>query len=252
MSLNKKTLASKQHIAIYILLFILGISLIGLYVFIDKSEKAKTDEQELKPLLEESVNKASELFDTIYNDFRADSRNLRQNLEPLISDRRTGPVLHQVIRNHNFWGVSLFRNGEIRTWNGFGFEAPPVSPDIEADSLFTAVLKQNNVILLYGYQTVINEESGNIYELITAERLDQKNVLPIASGQELNLSKHPQLRNLYPVEFSFFTPLTSQPDVYRKLSIAGEDSAGIVFAEYEESDTYFSSFNKQISQIISS
>lgn len=223
--------------------------MIGLAGYTYFTNTSDNDPEQLRPLMQKSVNEAAKLFERIQEDFWDQSLKLTDELIPLIQNDATGTSLFRNIRNYDFWGVSIFRDSELIAWNGFSFSSPPQSPEVGTDSLYVSVIKQNNVVLLYGYQSYENSENDQLFEIITTKRLDQKNSLPIASGQEMNLSGHSQLDDLYPVSFLFFTPLISPPAIYKKLSLANNDSVGIVHADLGEGDLFLSSSEKKHSRI---
>ena len=241
-----------KNLTLYILISVFAAGVIALSGFTYLNSNSDTGTEDLHPLMQESVDSGAELFENIYRDFRVRSSNLKDNLSPYIQNNSSSTSFFQTIRNYNFWNVSVYRNSELIAWSGFSFQSPPEAPEIQEDSLYTSVIKQNNVILLYGYQKAENRESGQIYEIVTARQLDQKNSLPIATGQEMDLSNHSRLSDLYPVNFSFFTPLTSSPVIHKKLTIAEQDSVGVVFAESADRDIYLASANKNRNRIQSS
>lgn len=238
-----------QNLTLYLLISVFIAGVIALLGFTYLEGNSDPDTEDLRPLMKQSVNSGADLFENIYTDFRTRSSNLKNNLSPYIQNSSSGSSLFQLISNYSFWNISVYRDSELIAWNGFSFQSPPETPEIQEDSLYTSVIKQNNVILLYGYQKTENSESGQLYEIVTAVQLDQKNSLPIATGQEMDLSNHSQLKNLYPVNFSFFTPLVSIPAIHKKLTVADHDSVGIVYAEASDRNEYLSSSNKNQNRI---
>lgn len=241
-----------QNLTLFLLISVFIAGVTALLWSTHLKDNSNPGPEDLSLLMEQSVNNGAELFETIYTDFRNRSSTLKDNLLPYIQNSASASSYFQLIRDFDFWNVSVYKNSELIAWNGFSFPSPPEAPEIQGDSLYTSILKQNNVILLYGYQTVENSESGQLFEIVTTRQLDQKNSLPIATGQEMDLSNHSQLSNLYPVNFSFFTPLVSYPAIYQKLTIADQDSVGIVYAESADRDIYLSSANKNQSRVQSS
>jgi len=239
----------RQNLILYILtaLFVTGVAALLGFSYLERNSDPDTGD--LHPLMEQSINSGAELFENIYTDFRARSLNLKNSLLPHIQNNSSGTTFYQAIRDYEFWNIAVYREGALIAWNGFSFQSPPEAPEIQEDSLYTSVIKKNNVILLYGYQKTENSDNGQLFEIVTARQLDQKNSLPIAAGQETDLSNHSKLRNMYPVHFSFFSPLVSAPAIHKKLSIADQDSVGVVYAEADDRNEYLSSTNKNRNRI---
>ncbi len=213
------------------------------------SHKSTRSLPEIEQEMAESVRQAAELFHTFRDDFISESNSLASEISAVLERNSSRQVIHQITENYDFWTSTLFRNGSLHVWSGFSFPEIPVVPDIPADSLHISVVKQNNVTFLYGFQEL--QLTGNqAYQLVTAKRLSQNNILPIAAGQETDLSDDPALSGNYPVVFSFFNPVQQTPDFQQELLLShGADSAGVVYANPEERQNYIAMQEKRDSRL---
>jgi len=199
------------------------------------SAKADSDPQ---ALIEESLQKSEVLFESVQTDFREQVYRLRDRIRRTAPENLTRQFLYNELQASGFWAGALYRDGERISWHGFSLPEPIQANS--TDSLKLHVEQRNNVTLLRGELSFRAGDEQRL-TLTVANRLAQNNIIPIAKGQETDLSEHPSLRNSFPVEFNFFDPLPDQPHRYRALSLAGRDSIGVAYAIYDQYPDYLQS-----------
>lgn len=198
-------------------------------------------------LIEESLNFSEALFNDIHHQFSENTLQLRNQIETRLTESVSRQVIHREMQMHSFWGSTVYRNDDLFTWEGFALANPPHSGELSEDSLYVDVYRHNNVTYLLGKITFhVGDEDH--FTLITTERLEQRNVIPIATEQEYDLARHMDLENRFPVHFNFFDPVPYPLNHYRKLQTSNSDSVGIVYAKESDFDIYASAIQSDISR----
>jgi len=190
-------------------------------------------------LIEESLNRSEKLFNELHDRFFEESIQLKRQIESRQPGNLSRQSIHSLIDPYPFWGSSVYRNGELYTWDGYALSSLPELPDIELNTLHVDVYRLNNVIYLLGKISFPVGED-DLFTLITTSRLKQQNVIPIAREHEFDLARHPELKDHFPVQFTFFDPAPHPLNHYRTLKTADSDSVGIVYAEDGDFDNYIS------------
>jgi len=194
--------------------------------------------------IERSLNKGVQLFNSIHDDFVEDSNQLYQTLSrvPLTGQNRS--FVYNQFEEFNFWGISLHRDNSRWVWKGFNLTPVSMGGLSDNDSLRVSLLKRNNVVYLFGQRSFQNDESP--YDLLTARKLELSSNLPFSEDIAYDLSKHPSLKNQYPVNFNFFNP-EADNIIYKTLSTESADSVGIVYASIDDIETYSQTYSEQVS-----
>jgi len=241
-------LSYKRNLHLYAIFALFVISL-SAWLIHEYSGESLPSNPEIERDMSESVNQAADLFHTFRDEFISDSKSLASGISEVLEREGPRQAVHQIARNYDFWASTLYRNNRLYVWNGFSFPEIPQMPEVSADSIHISILKQNNVTFLYSYQ-VLQFAENRTYQLVTAKRLSQNNILPIAAGQETDLSDDPSLSGAYPVVFSFFNPVQQIPAIHQKLVLppAG-DSAGVVYANPDEKQNYIAMQVKRDSRL---
>jgi nitrogen fixation/metabolism regulation signal transduction histidine kinase len=195
--------------------------------------------------IERSLDIAEALFNDIHDDFVSQSIQLKERLENRLNDNFTRQAATAEFSSSDFWGINLFRNNSLYAWQGFALTPPPQHRLSLTDSLYVTVYQRRNVVFLFG-QITFEIGDNDSFDLYTTRRIEQKNVLPIALEQEVDLANTIQLKNEYPVRFSFLTSRPSQLQSYRKLSTLNADSVGVVYSSIEDLDLYLSRYESEI------
>lgn len=196
-------------------------------------------------LMESSLDRAEELMNQVHEGFLQASEQLNDDVHSLISSNQNRSYIYRQLEDYNFWGYSIYRNGEPWLWNGFSLSPAPFSLFETADSIQTSILKRNNVVFLMGQNSFeINDAE---YKVLTARKLEQTTNLPFTENIVYHLSDEPALRNEYPVTFNFFTP---PPDSikYRTIPTTTSDSAGIIYTSPKEIAAYENIYVEDISR----
>jgi signal transduction histidine kinase len=207
--------------------------------------KNQTTAENSTMAIERSLDIAESLFNEIHDDFVAQSLQLKNRLVNRAGDNFSRQAASSEFSPYNFWGVNLFRNNSLYAWQGFALTPPPQHRLSVADSMYVTVYQRRNVIFLFGQITFEIGENDS-FDLYTTQRIEQKNVLPIALEQEIDLANAPQLQNEYPVRYSFLTSRPAQLHSYRKLSTHNADSIGIVYSSLDDLDLFLSRNDSQI------
>jgi signal transduction histidine kinase len=200
------------------------------------------ENEDYRELIQESFDISEKIFEETYREFTESSIQLKNRIEEIFSETISRQLAHREMENYPFWGTSLYRNGNLFTWNGFALHNQE-SPEVQAaDSLQINIYRSNNVTYLLGNISFEIADDDN-FTLYTSTRLEQDNIIPIAWNQDLNLNRDPRLHRHFPVYFNFYGPEPDQVEYYRKLQTANSDSIGIVYALEEDVNLYVSGIN---------
>lgn len=195
--------------------------------------------------IERSLDIAESLFNDKQSEFVAQSLQLKERLVNRADDNLSRQAASSEFSAFNFWGVNLVRNNSLYAWQGFALLPPPQHRVSVADSMYVTVYQRRNVVFLFG-QITFELGDNDSFDLYTTQRIEQKNVLPIALEQEIDLANAPMLVNEYPVRYSFLTPRPAQLHSYRKLSTHNADSVGIVYSSLDDLNLFLSRKDSQI------
>ncbi|MEX2602056.1 MAG: ATP-binding protein [Balneolaceae bacterium] len=216
---------------ISLIALLLLLSAVGYGLFELNISGSDLSDEDTESMIRESLDLSVELFQGLHDQFESNHHSLRQEIVNSFETGASRQGIHELMRDYpSFWGTSLYRNEELYSWNGYipVRDQQPVS--IPFDSLSITLERVRNVILLQAVESFqLGDEEQ--FTLVSTRKIEQRNVIPIARNQELNLSNHPSLRDRFPVQFSFFDQPPAPPDFYRKLSTQHSDSAGIVYAD---------------------
>lgn len=195
-------------------------------------------------LIEESLDTAEDLFEETEGQITRDVSNLLENIYPLIGQSQNRQLISRELENRDFWGVTLYRNNELWSWNGFHLTMPPPLEIAGPDSVYTSVQRRSNLTLLMAQSAFTLND--NTYQLIAARKLSHSTNLPIAPNVDYNLSEHQRLESKFPVKFSYSTLPPDEIAGYRVLSTSERDSIGIVYAVESDFTEYKNVYNNSI------
>jgi signal transduction histidine kinase len=211
----------------------------GFEFYSNKNAPEKADPGEL---ISESLELSEEIFRENYLDFTENTLQLKNRIEEIISESVSRQLVHREMQTYPLWGSSLYRSGELFTWNGFALTDPEPVENLADDSLHVNVFRNNNVTFLLGQiRFVIGDDDR--FTLFTTKRLEQNNIIPIAWDQDYNLNHDPRLDRKFPVYFNFYDPEPDSLEYYRTLRTADSDSIGIVYALEDDFERYISVIN---------
>ena len=179
-------------------------------------------------LIEESLNTGEKLFHQTEKQISDDTANLLDDIIPLIEQGQNVRLIYREFEERDFWGVTLYKDNELWSWNGFHLNNTAGAEPTGRDSVFTTIQRRTNLTLLTSETSFTFNEQ--LYQLKTARKLSQSTNLPIAPDVAYNLASHENLKSKYPVRFSFSQLPPDNIDDYRVLNTARYDSAGIVYA----------------------
>lgn len=179
-------------------------------------------------LIDEALNTGENLFIETERQISDDTADLLEEIVPLIERGQNVQLIYRELEERDFWGVTLYRDDELWSWNGFHLTSTAESEPTGIDSVHTSVQRFSNLTLLTSRTSfTFNERT---YSLIAARKLSHSTNLPIAPNVAYNLAGHERLKSKYPVKYSFSTLPPDEVAGYRVLSLAKEDSIGVVYA----------------------
>jgi len=209
------------------------------YIVFEYFQTEKGHDVEVLSAIHESLENAEILFNEVHNNLQSDSEEIYSILNRALETGQERMAIHNRLNQFDLWGITVQKNQENWLWTGFNLQPvrsilPVTSGEIERVN--TSVVNYNNVTLLIREQFFHFED--DFYTLITAKRIAQTTDLPFIKDAEFSLTDEPLLRNHFPVEFQFFGPIPNDSQ-WRKLSIAGTDSVGVVYANPASAESFF-------------
>ncbi len=196
----------------------------------------KPEPQELDVAIEKSLDEAVSAFNNQQRLLLDISDRLGDILQEKIRQGHSRQSLYSSLQEHpELWGAALLKNGEAYVWSGFAIEqlAPVDSILATSDNVQLELRKQNNVIFWMSdsrFAIQADSASQGNYRLILSSRIAQENALPIGKSSEFNLFTHGTESSSYPINYSFFNPVTTSIDSYKVLRNNRQDSVGMVYA----------------------
>lgn len=169
--------------------------------------------EQIKSIAEENVVSASKTFDRFIADFKTENELLAGALQKLINeDAPRNKIFEHLDNIPSLWGTSLITDDQELVWTGF--KIPPTNSykDLEPRQISVAKRAIYNVSILEATQHFYDSK-GEKYTLISAIKLQQKNVLALGSEAEItlpdlldldyNLPIHISLDNVLPPDTIF-------------------------------------------------
>ena len=169
--------------------------------------------EQIKSIAEENVVSASKTFDRFITDFKTENELLAGALQKLINeDAPRNKIFEHLDNTSSLWGTSLVTDDQELVWTGF--KIPPINDykDLEPRQISISKRAIYNVSILEATQHFFDSK-GEKYTLITAIKLQQKNVLALGSeaeitlpdllGLDYNLPIHISLDNILPSDTIF-------------------------------------------------
>jgi len=229
-------------ISVSLLVLLIAGYIIFEKVIVQNSERVADTEM----LIETGLTQAEELYRNLHSEIETQTAELAVQLNSMIETGQNRQLIYQELSRYDFWGAMIYREGEPWTWNGFNLIAIPGFFEEPDESVKTSIVKRNNVVLIVAQTAFSVNELP--YRLLTAKILEQTTNLPFGRSATFNLSDDPSLRNLYPVNFNFFNPFPEEAFSYKVLQTTESDSAGAVYASYDDLERYESLRSEYFSQ----
>lgn len=235
----------KHPLLIPSVFFIVAIGAVGVFEILDKYRWNLPDSPDT--LIEESLSRGELLFQEINTGLIDDTEQLLEQIYPMIEQSQNRQFIHRELENQDFWGVVLFRDSDPWSWSGFHLFLPPPFELENTTSIRTYIQHRSNLTLLVAQVTfTINDR---FYQLITSRKLSQTTNLPISQSAASNLADHERLKSTYPVQFSFINPPPEQLQNYRVLATTERDSAGVVYANEDDFESYRTAYRSSINDL---
>ncbi len=233
--------ASKPVTIILLLLMLVCF----LYAVFEISQlRNQTTGSEPEEQIESSLSHSQELFRSIYEEFSEQTIELKHRIEQRFNQQISRQIAWQEMASYPFWGTALYRNGDFFVWNEFALTSIPEPEQYTDDALYVEVKRHNNVTFLEGRISFTISDDDQ-FTLITSRRLKQRNVIPIARQQEVDLAEDTSLQDKFPVRFNFFEPPPASLDHYRKLQTVRSDSVGIVHADRADYEPFVAGLQRE-------
>ncbi|MFD2530836.1 sensor histidine kinase [Gracilimonas halophila] len=232
----------------WLLTLLLTLLALGYGLFEIWAEHSGPDESQKAVLANESINSALQQYSKFEADFLFQSNKFYESAKQQLEEGADLEFLTEVAtKNHDFWGMSLFKDQELILWTDFGARNLPLNSDKIESGPFLTIDRENNVTFLsYRASLVIEDsDSASSYVLLTRKKIQQENILPIGNASELSPSNLFQIGYSYPVRFSFFEPPPQNPQFSSTLSTHSVDSVGVLYTLEEDFATYQNSKQNQ-------
>jgi len=209
------------------LLLVLGLAMEGWRYSI------KPVSQPNDSFVNESIQTAAVLFEQRQQEFLETGNALTNTVERQLRQGTSRQNIFETLNNNpSLWGGLLTRNDSIFVWSGFTpDEMPEGRPAIE--QALVTVQKQNNVIFwLYRNSFTLTQDTDRteVYRLYLTSRIQQTNALPIGKSSEYHLLDETATDRFYPVQLTFFNPLSANALNYRPLHNTNQDSIGAAYS----------------------
>ena len=189
-----------------------------------------------RELITYSLSEAEKLYTSYHESLTTETSDAANEIRRMLETGLNRQFINREISSYGFWGAMLYRETEPWTWDGFNLVAIPAFFEQPDETVKTSIIKRNNVVLLVAQTSFkINEES---FRLLTAKKLEQSTNLPFGGSATFNIADDPSLRNLYPVNYSFFNPLPDDSLEYKVLRTTESDSAAVVYASFNDAEAY--------------
>jgi len=215
-------------------LFWTGVALTGTliicYVYlggIALSQESGYRTEDHQQTLNQELNRALSLFEEELLDFSQKNEALLDIFRQNNVQDASGNAVYNLLPESDFWGITIFKNGEKWVWKQFDISA---QPDIQNRATGVSVATVNNTTLLLNIETLILNE--NIYTIFSTVLFDQTSDLPISPSDETTFNRIAQNLN-HPVTFNFFEPV---PDSTLQLPIIHSESDTLGTVTISEDD----------------
>lgn len=219
------------------LYYISGWSLLGLLLLLLVLEGwrygVKPSKSNNKQHIERSLSKASRYFLNKQRELLNNTEELASTLQRPLTQQQSPQYSHRILSQYpQFWGTTLYREGQPVIWNGFAFQDNRSGNRLAQEKSSVSLKKHNNVIFWeFHVPLTIQDSAGTVsYDLRTSYRIQQSNPLPIGDRNEFHLLESQELSLSYPLNFSVFS---SPPEDYVRLAQLSNlrgDSVGVVYA----------------------
>lgn len=212
------------------------------------AEHGGPDESQKTELANESINSALQKYSMFETDFTFQSNQFleftKQNLE---QGGTLEKLTERATAEHDFWGMSLFKDQELILWTDFGDRNLPDDINEIGSGAFLTIERENNVTFLSYRASFLVEDgdSASAYFLLTRKKIQQENILPIGNSSEISPAGLFQADYGYPVRFSFFETPPENPQFSSTLSTHSVDSVGVVYTLEEDYASYLASKQDQ-------
>lgn len=216
-----------------LLLSLLCALLVGYSFFEWSSYKNIPTEKQSLTLAKESVAKASSSFQQFVFDFTNQSTSYTKRVKTEIEKGGNQTSISNLnLKDYQFWGTIIYRNGERWFWDGFVPETYPGDLLSQNESLHVSIDSDNNVTYLYSIIPFFIKQDTSIvrYDVFNRIKISQENILSIGNNLEVNPKDLFTVSDQYPVIFSFGEVNQKDALTSEIISTASTDSLGLIYA----------------------
>lgn len=231
------------------LALLLTLVALGYGLFEIWAEHGGPDESQKIELANESINSALQKYSMFETDFMFQSNQFLEFTKQHLEQGGTlESITERATTEHDFWGMSLFKDQELILWTDFGARNLPDNINEIGSSAFLTIERANNVTFLSYRASLLveNDDSTSTYYLLTRKKIQQDNILPIGNSSEISPGGLFQVNYGYPVRFSFFETPPQNPQFSSTLSTHSVDSVGVVYTLEEDYASYLASKQGQL------
>ena len=160
-----------------------------------------------------SVQQATQRFNAFLFEFTAASTEFTS----LIEDRIIADNNFRNLPDFDFWGVSVYEEGEPEYWNNFASVTPLDSTLLNPMEVRVSTSRDNNVHFLYSRIPILLADGtdSTFYHVFTSRKITQENILSIGEELDLNASQLFNEKGEFPIRFSLVQlSVPGLPDLY--------------------------------------
>lgn len=190
-----------------------------------------------------SVQEASQRFNAFLFEFTAASTEFAS----LIEDRIITDNNFRDLPDFDFWGVSVYKEGNPRYWNNFASIPPLDSTLLNSTEVRVSTSRDNNVHFLYSRIPILFTEGtdSTFYHVFTSRKITQENILSIGKELDLNASQLFNKKGEFPIRFSLVQPTESSILSIDSVSTISSQTAGFIYASEEDIHAFWKQTTQQ-------
>ncbi|MCH8558709.1 MAG: HAMP domain-containing protein [Balneolia bacterium] len=186
----------------------------------------KPDIDEREKLTQQALEGAVNTFRDVEQDMIADTRRLRDIIQPLLgTDPDPTRIYNRIAAEKDFRGITVFRNTRQFAWTG-----NPITylPALDTGDVYISV-QQSGFVVYFVCQITFEGEDGTRYDIVSTRLIRRSGASPDLLTQQYDITRSWADRQVYPVNFRFFD-INMAPVTARQVPLhtTSRDSVGFV------------------------
>lgn len=186
----------------------------------------KPDIEEREKLTQQALEGAVSTFRDVEQDMIADTRRLRNAIQPLLNDNPDPErIYNRISSEKDFRGITIFRNTRQFTWTG-----NPITylPTLDSGDVYVSV-QQSGFVVYFVCQITFHTDDGSRYDIVSTRLIRRSGASPELLTQQYDITKSWAGKQVYPVNYRFFD-INMAPVTARQLPLhtTSQDSVGFV------------------------